>query len=535
MPEWDPFGDPADGPAHEGAVACGAAAKEWDPLGDPADGAGGGYQAGCAKAHTLSTAGAEDEGPPPDPWDDTTYVRLVGEAVQEAAAREAAAKALAAELAAKKAAEEARKAEERQRTGNERKAQQLREQRELKEKEDQAFQAELEVWEGSKMAYEDWLALQVQREEEAAREWSMSSVEWNLKLSRNFRKWSSQKVAKPETTTGLIFPDQTSRSLRLLRGAQYLPGVEGLPSVMDMLEYANYSFGFDILHGDGVKRAHEFFRGKEAIPTWLTETRLCQPTMYIAAIAGILRLEARRPGSVRKVLAAAGLSLGEYAALTFAGVFDFATGFRLVRARAEAMQEAAAAGAPQRMLSVAGLPRRAVEQLCEEARVDQADVCQVAYCLFPDGFVCAGSAAAVERLLAAARVAEGCKQVALIKCDGAFHTELMAPARQRLREALKEAEPDMRPPCCDVYMSACGRKIGPGTQPSEIVEMLADQLTSCVSWEETVRSMLRDGVGQFYECGPMQQLKGMMKRIDAGAHGSMLSVDHIVEGTYGKN
>merc|ERR1712039_944646 len=106
----------------------------------------------------------------------------------------------------------------------------------------------------------------------------------------------------------------------------------------------------------------------------------------------------------------------------------------------------------------------------------------------------------------------------------------MEPAREKLRWALRDAQYQMKPPICDVYMGVRAKKIGPGTKPSEIVELLCDQLTNCALWEDTVRAMIKDGVGQFYECGPMQQLQGMMKRIDNHAHSIMISVDHIKTG-----
>jgi len=320
---------------------------------------------------------------------------------------------------------------------------------------------------------------------------------------------------------GLLFPDQGSRSLRLLSGAR------GIPAVQAMLQTAVAVLGFDPLEEQPISAVYELFRGPEAIPPWLEETRLCQPVMYISALAAIEKLKARRPGCLDSCIAAAGLSLGEYAALTFAGVFDFETCLRIVQLRGEAMQEAAEVS-PQRMLVVAGLDQATLERLCEESR-SEGEVCQVAQCLFPDGFTCAGSAPAVEKLLGRARVTQGCKQVQLMKADGSggFHTPLMEPARHRLFDALKDVEALMRPPRISVYMGAGARRVGPESRPGEIIDLLCEQLRTPALWEASVRAMVKDGVRQFYECGPMQQLKGMMKRIDANAFRNMISVDHI--------
>merc|ERR1712061_316534 len=94
-------------------------------------------------------------------------------------------------------------------------------------------------------------------------------------------------------------------------------------------------------------------------------------------------------------------------------------------------------------------------------------------------------------------------------------------------KALWSMESAMRPPSCDVFMGVIGRKVAAGTSPRQIIELLGSQLTSAVLWEDVVRAMLREGCRQFYECGPLQQLKGMMKRIDEDAFDDMVCMDHI--------
>merc|ERR1712224_911976 len=177
------------------------------------------------------------------------------------------------------------------------------------------------------------------------------------------------------------------------------------------------------------------------------------------------------------------------------------------------------------MVSIAGLKESVVKELCEAAKKDPDDVCQISNVLFPNGFSCGGTAAAVERLRETALGTEGCLQSKMLKVGGGFHTKLMQSAKEKLQVALQEALPNMKSPRCDVYMNVTGRKIPPATQPSEIVNMLGDQLVSPVQWEPICHAMIDDKITEFYECGPMKQLKAMMKRIDFSAFEKTTNID----------
>mmetsp|Transcript_23933 Transcript_23933/g.43571 ORF Transcript_23933/g.43571 Transcript_23933/m.43571 type:complete len:85 (+) Transcript_23933:2-256(+) len=83
----------------------------------------------------------------------------------------------------------------------------------------------------------------------------------------------------------------------------------------------------------------------------------------------------------------------------------------------------------------------------------------------------------------------------------------------------------MKPPRCDIYMNTSGKKVTPATPISEITDLMGKQLTSCVLWEPSVKEMIKDGITTFYECGPMKQLKAMMKRIDADSFSRTTTVD----------
>lgn len=298
---------------------------------------------------------------------------------------------------------------------------------------------------------------------------------------------------------GLLFPGQGSQYVKMLSG------VKELPSVKALLEKSSEILGYDLLE--------LCLKGPESK---LEQTRYCQPAMYVAGMAAIEKLKADKPDRVERCQAVAGLSLGEYTALCVAGVFDFETGLKLVKLRGEAMQEAAELS-KQSMLSVAGLDQATLQKLCEESKRSPDDTCQVANFLFPSGFSCAGSAPAIEALMAKATKTEGCLQAKLLKTSGGFHTKLMTPAQSRLREVLDEMKGTFKSPRCDVYMNVTGKRITPACKPEEICDLLAEQLTSCVQWEPSMRAMIKDGVTEFYECGPMKQLKAMMKRIDPNA------------------
>jgi len=313
--------------------------------------------------------------------------------------------------------------------------------------------------------------------------------------------------AQPPIPVGLLFPGQGSQYVKMMSG------VKDLPAVKEMLAKAQEILGYDILE--------LCLKGPEAK---LELTKFCQPAMYIGGLAALEKLRADKPERVERCQAVAGLSLGEYTALTAAGVFDFETGLRIVKLRGEAMQEAAEAS-PQSMLSVAGLSQEQLTALCQESCTSPGDVCQIANFLFPAGFSCAGSAPAVEALMKKAMKTEGCLQAKLLKTSGGFHTSLMLPAKEKLLKALRDVEKDMKPPRCDVYMNVTGHRITPATNPSAIIEMLGEQLVSCVQWEPCMREMLRDGLTEFYECGPMKQLKSMMKRIDVTAFKSTTTCD----------
>jgi len=312
-------------------------------------------------------------------------------------------------------------------------------------------------------------------------------------------------LGPPPTTIALLFPGQGSQYVKMLSG------LRDNAKVKEYIAIAKSVLGYDILE--------VCLTGPEEK---LEETSVCQPAMFLGGMAGLVKLQQNRPDAVERPGAVAGLSLGEYTALCAAGVFTFEEGMELVKVRGAAMAEAAKSP-PQSMLSVAGLEQQALEKLCSE-QAKGGEVCQIANILFPKGFSCAGTTPAINKLKEAAEKA-GAMQAKMLKTSGAFHTQLMEPAKAKLEEALQKLLPKMKPPTCDVYMNVTGKKIKAGTPPSEFVPLLAKQLCSPVNWEPSVRLMIKDGLTEFYEVGPMKQLKAMMKRIDPSMWNSTTNVE----------
>lgn len=312
----------------------------------------------------------------------------------------------------------------------------------------------------------------------------------------------------PPLPVALLFPGQGSQYVGMLKDVMDKPAVKAL------LDVAEKVLGWNprtlALNGPETK---------------LEETRYCQPLMFIAGIAGTVLLRESKPEVVDRLQAVAGLSLGEYTALVTAGVLTFEDGLRLVKVRAEAMQHASEL-APQAMCSVAGLKRDQVDKLCMEAlAIDSSShaECKVANWLFPAGFTCAGTKIAIDKLCELA-TASRALQARVIKTGGAFHTSLMKPAQAELSRAIDELTDRMRPPRCAIYFNVTGRKVPAGADPAVFVQLLKNQLTNEVLWEPSVKAMIMDGVQNFYEVGPLKQLKAMMKRIDPDAFKRMENI-----------
>jgi [acyl-carrier-protein] S-malonyltransferase len=236
----------------------------------------------------------------------------------------------------------------------------------------------------------------------------------------------------------------------------------------------------------------------------LNSTVVSQPAIFVASLAALEGLRASGDTAEKDCVATAGLSLGEYTALVFAGAMSFEEGLRLVQQRGAAMQ-AASDATPSGMVSVLGLERDKVEELCAKAR--GAGLMQIANLLCPGNIVVSGSAAAcaeVERLAESM----GAMKTIRLAVAGAFHTDLMKPADQKLAEALAKVK--LQKARIPVWSNVDAK---PHTDPGEIRDLLVRQVLQPVLWEQTMRNLLADGVDSFYEIGPGRVLAGLLKRV----------------------
>jgi [acyl-carrier-protein] S-malonyltransferase len=269
---------------------------------------------------------------------------------------------------------------------------------------------------------------------------------------------------------------------------------ESLPAVARLYDRAAEVLGYDL--------AKLCFEGPA---DELDSTVISQPALFVTSMAALESLRAESPDVVLSCEAAAGLSLGEYTAMVFAGVMDFEDGLSLVQQRGAAMQEAADA-TPSGMVSILGLEPVQVVALCEKAR--GAEVLQVANLLCPGNIVISGTVAACERAAETAQSFGAMKAVPLAVA-GAFHTGIMRPADDRLAEALSRVP--MHRPRIPVVSNVDAR---PHDSPEEIRQLLIQQVLQPVLWEDSIRYLIAAGFDQFYEVGPGRVLRGLLRRID---------------------
>jgi [acyl-carrier-protein] S-malonyltransferase len=236
----------------------------------------------------------------------------------------------------------------------------------------------------------------------------------------------------------------------------------------------------------------------------LNSTAVSQPAIYVASLAALESLRQTEAAALESCSATAGLSLGEYTALVFAGALSFADGLRLVQQRGRAMQ-AASDATPSAMVSILGMEQPQVEEVCAKARSE--GLVQLANMLSPGNLVVSGTTAAiaaVEKLVEAA----GARTIRLAVA-GAFHTPIMKPADDILGAALQQVA--LNPPRVPVWSNVDAQ---PHTNPDEIRGFLVRQVVEPVLWEQTMRGLLAAGFDRFYEVGPGRVLAGLLKRVD---------------------
>ncbi|KAF3859262.1 hypothetical protein F7725_021661 [Dissostichus mawsoni] len=300
----------------------------------------------------------------------------------------------------------------------------------------------------------------------------------------------------PAECSVLLFPGQGSQFVGMGRGLlQY-------PNVKEMFTVAQKILGYDLLS--------LCLQGPEEE---LQRTVHCQPAVFVTSLAAVERLNHENPKAIEMCVAAAGFSVGEFAALVFSGAMNFAEALYVVKVRAEAMQRASEL-VPSGMLSVVGRPQAQYKHACLQAKEHcmslgiEEPVCSVANYLFPDGRVIAGHQQALEFLQQNSRRLQFMRTKPL-PVSGAFHTELMESATEPLREVLRQVE--VRRPDINRYMNEKTRAPAAGDAVGVAGEVGANAARDL---REDAR---RKKVPLHYEVGPGNQLGATLQRCNMKA------------------
>jgi [acyl-carrier-protein] S-malonyltransferase len=267
------------------------------------------------------------------------------------------------------------------------------------------------------------------------------------------------------------------------------------PAAAELFEQANQILGFDL--------TQICFEG----PTEkLNSTVISQPALYVMSMAALELLRQQQPEIYENCSAAAGLSLGEYTAIAFAGGMSFEDGLKLVQQRGQAMQ-AAADQTPSGMVSILGLDQEKTAAVCDQSR-QSGEILQIANLLCPGNIVVSGHQCSCDQVNEFA-MAEGAMKTIPLAVAGAFHTPIMESAVEKLAAALDQVE--LRPTRIPVFSNVDAR---PHQSPAEIRGLLVKQVCGPVLWQESVEQMLAAGIDEFYEIGAGRVLRGLLKRIN---------------------
>lgn len=269
---------------------------------------------------------------------------------------------------------------------------------------------------------------------------------------------------------------------------------ENYPLANDLFERAGEILGYDLKQLCAEGPAEK-----------LNETVYSQPALFVAGVAAGEVFSQLHGDIASKIKATAGLSLGEYTAVCFAGGLSFEDGLKLVQQRGEAMQ-ACADAVDSGMASVLGLDLDQLTAVCDECRQSD-EILQPANLLCPGNIAVSGHQSALARLEPLA-MAAGAMKVVPLSVAGAFHTPLMQDAVAKLTGALASVEI-----CATRIPVYSNVDAAPHSNPAEIRELLAKQVVNPVLWGASISRMLADGVDGFLEAGTGRVLRGTIKRI----------------------
>ena len=276
------------------------------------------------------------------------------------------------------------------------------------------------------------------------------------------------------------------------QGAQ-IPGMgrdfaEADPEIMALFDKANKVLGFDLKKICFEGPAEE-----------LTKSNICQPAIFVTSYAAYATLQKKRQVAFA---CAAGLSLGEWGALCAAGVLDFDSTLKVLEARGRFMQEACEA-TPSGMIAIVGASPGQLAGLCERSGCTVANVNSAAQ------QVLSGSKDAIAKAVEIAKEM-GIKRAIPLATAGAFHSEFMAPAREKLASVLDGVK--FSAPKFPVLSNVTG-DIHPG-DPDAIKALMLEQVTGTTNWAADVEKAKSLGCSDFYEFGPGKVLSGLIKKID---------------------
>lgn len=262
---------------------------------------------------------------------------------------------------------------------------------------------------------------------------------------------------------------------------------------------------------DAHKEAREMFRQADSLLGFslssvmfegtaedLKQTKVTQPAVFLHSVVAQRLMTIEKPDMV------AGHSLGEFSALVACGALRFEDALLLVSARAQAMQAACEAH-PGTMAAVLGLPNEQVDAICKNHK-DGVVVAANFNC--PGQIVISGEVEAVDAACVTLKEA-GARRALRLPVGGAFHSPLMAPAAEDLAKAINKTE--FRKPFCPIYQNVTAQA---SVEPEIIRENLLKQLTAPVRWTQSVQNMIADGATEFYEFGPGDVLKGLIRKIN---------------------
>jgi len=309
---------------------------------------------------------------------------------------------------------------------------------------------------------------------------------------------SMQPSASLNTPIAFLFPGQGSQAVGMVKDTL------GIPRVKEMFDEAKEVLGYDLLDVclNGPKSK-------------LDNTVYAQPALFVCSMAAVEMFKQDNDKTVKQCSCTAGLSLGEYTALVFAGVMSFKDALKVVKVRGESMAEAAAMGDPHGMLSIVGLSDKDVSDICKQTvdhfkkAGDDKVVCQMANYLFPQGRVVSGHNKALDHLAKLA-TSKGALKAQKVAVSGAFHTPLMQSASDNLEKVLSTIS--LSKPRIPVYSNVTAAPFPEEEQ--EIKKLLMRQLVEPVQWESLVKALISNGKTSLHELGPGQQIKAMVKRID---------------------